>query len=154
MKTRLFKYIEIFITKKWKFSHYKKNLIFSYFYSKHRLQALVRTASSRHANEYPQSMFLSRNKKNNLYPCNPLFYNIKVGFKGVKLYRYGFVMHLNQMLKTRFCDDLPPVKTTERLLLWNPLVSCHKSSCEDFWRGFVGIFFRWPNYNCLLCNPL
>ena len=35
--------------------------------------------------EYPQSMFLSRNKKNNVYPCKPQFYYIKVGFKGVKI---------------------------------------------------------------------
>ena len=35
------------------------------------------------SNEYPQSMFLSRNKKNNAYPCKPQFYYIKVGFKGV-----------------------------------------------------------------------
>ena len=34
-------------------------------------------------NEYPQSMFLSRNNKNNVYPCKPQFYYIKVGFKGV-----------------------------------------------------------------------
>ena len=37
------------------------------------------------SNEYPQSMFLSRNKKNNVYPCKPQFYCIKVGFKGVKI---------------------------------------------------------------------
>ena len=37
------------------------------------------------SNEYPQSMFLSRNKKNNEYPCKPQFYYIKVGFKGVKI---------------------------------------------------------------------
>ena len=37
------------------------------------------------SNEYPQSMFLSRNKKNNVYPCKPQFYYIKVGFKGVKI---------------------------------------------------------------------
>ena len=36
------------------------------------------------SNEYTQSMFLSRNKKNNVYPCKPQFYCIKVGFKGVK----------------------------------------------------------------------
>ena len=35
--------------------------------------------------EYPQSMFLSRNKKNNVYPSKPQFYYIKVGFKGVKI---------------------------------------------------------------------
>ena len=33
------------------------------------------------SNEYPQSMFLSRNKKNNVYPCKPQFYYVKVGFK-------------------------------------------------------------------------
>ena len=37
------------------------------------------------SNEYPQSMFLSRNKKNNVYPCKPQFYYIKVGLKGVKI---------------------------------------------------------------------
>ena len=37
------------------------------------------------SNEYPQSMFLSKNKKNKVYPCKPQFYNIKVGFKGVKI---------------------------------------------------------------------
>ena len=36
-------------------------------------------------NEYPQSMFLSRNKKHNVYHCKPQFYYIKVGFKGVKI---------------------------------------------------------------------
>ena len=35
------------------------------------------------SNEYRQSMFLSRNEKNNIYPCKPQFYYIKVGFKGV-----------------------------------------------------------------------
>ena len=37
------------------------------------------------SNEYPQSMLMSRNKKNNVYPCKPQFYYIKVGFKGVKI---------------------------------------------------------------------
>ena len=37
------------------------------------------------SNEYPQSMFLSRNKNNNIYPCKPQFYYIKVGFMGVKI---------------------------------------------------------------------
>ena len=37
------------------------------------------------SNEYPQSMFLSRNKKTNVYPCKPQFNYIKVGFKGVKI---------------------------------------------------------------------
>ena len=37
------------------------------------------------SNEYPQSLFLSRNNKNNVYPCKFQFYYIKVGFKGVKI---------------------------------------------------------------------
>ena len=32
------------------------------------------------SNEYPHSMLLCRNKKNNVYPCKPQFYYIKVGF--------------------------------------------------------------------------
>ena len=69
-KTRLFNYIENFITKNWKFSD-RKSDIFSYFWGD--------------SNEYPLSMFLSRNKKNNVYPCKPQFYDIKVEFKGVKI---------------------------------------------------------------------
>ena len=38
------------------------------------------------SNKYPQSMFLSRNKKNNVYPCKPQFYYTKVGFKGGQHY--------------------------------------------------------------------
>ena len=45
-KTRLFKYIENFTSKNWKFSD-KKLWYFSYFCSKHRLWVLVRTASVR-----------------------------------------------------------------------------------------------------------
>ena len=34
-------------------------------------------------NEYPQSMVLGRNKKNNVYPCKPKFHYMNVVFKGV-----------------------------------------------------------------------
>ena len=34
---------------------------------------------------YSLEPFLSRNKENNVYPCKPQFYYIKVGFKGVKI---------------------------------------------------------------------
>ena len=46
------------------------------------------------SNECPQSMFLNRNKKNNLYPCKPQFYYIKVGLKGSTFYRHVFLMCL------------------------------------------------------------
>ena len=42
------------------------------------------------SNEYPQFIFLSRNKKNKVYPCKPQFYYIKVGFKGVKIIQACF----------------------------------------------------------------
>ena len=33
------------------------------------------------SNEYPQSIFFSRNKKNNVHPCKPQFYYIKWGLR-------------------------------------------------------------------------
>ena len=45
------------------------------------------------SNEYPQSMFLSRNKKYNVYPCKPQFIIKKQwGWRGSKLHRHVFVM--------------------------------------------------------------
>ena len=77
-KTRLFKYIENFTTKNWKFSDKNSNIFNT---SAQNIDCgyslgLPHQGSS---NEYPQSMFLSRNKKNNVYPCKPQFYCIKVG---------------------------------------------------------------------------
>ena len=82
-------YIENFTSKNWKFSD--KNPIFFIFLHKnigygYSLEPPQRGGS----NEYPQSMFLSRNKKNNVYPCKPQFYYIKVGFKGVELIQACF----------------------------------------------------------------
>ena len=71
-----------FHLQKLKISNKTKPLIFSYFCSKHRLWVLVRTGS----NEYPQFMFLSRNMKNNVYPCRLQFHYIKVGFEGGQYY--------------------------------------------------------------------
>ena len=42
------------------------------------------------SNEYPQSMFWSKNKKNRYTLANPQFYYIKVGFKGVFIARTCF----------------------------------------------------------------
>ena len=46
------------------------------------------------SNEYPQSMFLSRNKKNNVYLVNPSFAIQKWGLWGSTLYRHVFIMAL------------------------------------------------------------
>ena len=74
----------------------------SYFCSKHRLWVHVRTASPNidcgctlepprrgGSNEYPQSMFWSKNKKNRNTPANPTF-SYKYGFKGVYISRTCF----------------------------------------------------------------
>ena len=45
------------------------------------------------SDEYPQSMFFSKNKKNNVYPCKPQFYYIKWGLRGSILNRHVFVMY-------------------------------------------------------------
>ena len=42
------------------------------------------------SNEYPQSMFRSKTKKNRYTPCIPQFCYIKVGFKGVYITRTCF----------------------------------------------------------------
>ena len=84
MKTYLFKYTENFTIKKWKFSDKNSDI---FHISAQNLDCgysleLPRWGGS---NEYPQSMFLSRNKTHNVYPCKPQFYHIKVGFKGVNI---------------------------------------------------------------------
>ena len=89
-KTRLFKYIEIFTTKKkkkkkpWKFSDKKSDI---FHISAQNIDCGYSLKPPRRGgfNEYPQSMFLSRNKKNNVYSCIPQFYYIKVGFKGIEI---------------------------------------------------------------------
>ena len=42
------------------------------------------------SNEYPQSMFWSKNKKNRYTPAYPSFAYIKVGFRGVNIARTCF----------------------------------------------------------------
>ena len=83
-KTRLFKYIENFTIKNWKFSD-KNSDVFHISAQNIDCGYLLEPPQQGSSNEYPQSMFLSRNKKNNVYPCKPQFYYIKVGFKGVKI---------------------------------------------------------------------
>ena len=58
------------------------------------------------SNEYPQSMFLSRNKKNDVYPCKPQFYYIKSGgFKRVKIVYLGMFYDEYQLYCER-ADEL------------------------------------------------
>ena len=81
-KIRLFKYIEKFTTKNWKFSDKKSDNF--------PIPAQNIDCGRGDSNEYPQSMFISRNKKNNVYTCKFQFYYIKVEFKGVKIIQVCF----------------------------------------------------------------
>ena len=69
-KTRLFKYIENFTTKNGKFSDKISDI---FHISAQNIDCGYSLEPPRRggSNEYPQSMFLSRNKKNNVYPSKP-----------------------------------------------------------------------------------
>ena len=84
-KTRPFKYIEYFTTKKIENFQIKNSDIFLSSAQNIDCGYSLEPPQWGGSNEYPQSMFLSRNKKNNVYPCKPQFYYIKVGFMGVKI---------------------------------------------------------------------
>ena len=83
-KTGLFKYIESFITKNWKFSDKNYDI---FHISAQNIDCGYSLEPRRRggSDEYPDSMFLSRNMKDNVYLCKPQFYYINVGFKGVKI---------------------------------------------------------------------
>ena len=83
-KTCLFKYIDSFTAKNWKFSD--KNFDIFHIFAQN-IDCGYSLEPPRRGGSYdnPQSMFLRRNKKNNVYPCKPQFYYIKVGFKGVDI---------------------------------------------------------------------
>ena len=73
MKTRPFKYIEILPPKKtWKFSD-KNSDIFHISAQNIDCGYSLELPHWGSSVEYPQSMFLSRNKKNSVYPVNPSF---------------------------------------------------------------------------------
>ena len=85
MKTRLFYYIEYFITKN--IENFQLKIPVFFHISAQNIDCGYSLEPPRRggSNEYQQSMFLSRNKKNSVYPCKPQFYYIKVGFNGVKI---------------------------------------------------------------------
>ena len=83
-KTRLFKYIKNFSTKNWKFSD-KYSDIFHISAQNMDWRYALELPCWSGSNEYPQSMFLSRNNTNNVYLCKPQVCHIKMGFKGVKI---------------------------------------------------------------------
>ena len=84
MKICLFKYNENFIAKNENFQ-IKNSDVFRI--SAHNIVCgyLLELSQWGSYNKCPQSMCLSRNKKNNVYPCKPQFYYLKVGFIGVNI---------------------------------------------------------------------
>ena len=80
-KTRLFKYTENFTTKKMAIFQIKNSDICHIYAQNIDCGYSLEPPRRGGSNEYPQS----RNKKNNVYPCKPQFYYIKVWFKGVKI---------------------------------------------------------------------
>ena len=105
-KTRLFKYIENLTSKTWKFSD-NKTVIFFHISAQnidcgYSLEPPRRGGS----NEYPQSMFLGRNKKNNVYPCKPQFYYIKFGFKGGQIYIGMFSWWFRMYIDFTACNEI------------------------------------------------
>ena len=83
-KTRLFKYIEKFTAKNWKFSDTNSDI---FHISTQNIDCGYPLEPPRWggSNEYQQSMFWTEIRKNNVYPYKPQFYYIKVGFKGVNI---------------------------------------------------------------------
>ena len=76
--------LKILPPKKWKYSD-KNSDIFHISAQNIDCGYLLELPRQGGSNEYPQSMFLSRNKKNKVYPCKPQFYYIKVEFKWVNI---------------------------------------------------------------------
>ena len=72
------------------------------------------------SNEYPQFIFLSRNKKNNVYPCKPQFYYIKVGFKGVKIIQACFRddKNLFSLQTHKICSEICIYKCKTLFIIW------------------------------------
>ena len=73
-KTSLFKYIEHCTTPKKNENFWMKNLDIFHISAQNIDYGYSSEPPRRGgSNEYPHSMFLSRNKKNNVYPCKPQF---------------------------------------------------------------------------------
>ena len=68
--------------------------------------------------------FLAQIRKINVYPCKHQFYNIKVGFKGTKLYKYVF-------MKKHFAHQLFIVCCSQGSFLIDYFCAMCKNNCLD-----------------------
>ena len=69
------------------------------------------------SNEYPQFIFFSRNKKNNVYPFKPQFYYTKVGFKGVEIIKACFRDETTASEQCLSCLHMPLLRNSKNILL-------------------------------------
>ena len=83
-------------------------------------------------------MFLSRNKKNNVYPCKPQFYYIKMGFKGVNIIEACFC----DGISVTFLCFLHSVFVT---VLVCDVFSCHFNFIQCHWR-LLSVTMAFPRY--------
>ena len=96
-KTRLFKHTEKFTTKK--NGNFQIKILIFFYISAQNIDCGYSLEPPRRggSNEYPQSIFLSRNKKT-YTPVNPSFAILKWGLRGSKLYRRVFAMGAQHFL--------------------------------------------------------
>ena len=84
-KTRLYKYIVNFTAERTKILQMKNCNVFLISAQNIDCGYSLEPPQRGGCNEVPTIYVLGRNKKNNVYPCKPQFYYIKVGFKGVRI---------------------------------------------------------------------
>ena len=142
MKTRLFKYIENFTTKNWKFSD--------------KISDIFHISA-----QNIEDMFLSRNKKNNVYVCKPQFYYIKVGFKGSKWYRRVFVMSLELAESRTMCNAGVPCSRWSKCIYsrlslsrspWDSLKYFEISVRQHIRFAELKVKKRTPTFHTWICN--
>ena len=90
-KTRLFKYILKISLPKTEDFQIKNSIYFNISAQNIDCGYLLEPPRRGGSNGYPQSMFLSRNKKK-YTPVDPSFTILKWGLRGSKLYRHVFVL--------------------------------------------------------------
>ena len=92
-KTLPFNIMALFMAAKTKSFRWKKKCDLFVIFARNRdCGYLLEPPHRGGSNEYPQSMFYSRNKKNNVYPCKPYFFPYKSGVWKVKITWHVFVM--------------------------------------------------------------
>ena len=147
-KTRLFKYIENFTSKNWKFSDKRNYYIFQIYAQNIDCGYSLEPPRQGGSNQYPQSMFLNRNKKNNLYPCKSQFYYMKVGFKGMITQYIHFSCVHNTLVLTvklqRLHRWLVYLRVSWFELVFESIRKCYNSSRKQIFRDILVVFF--PEY--------